>query len=431
MIELLDTLPDINVQPAEYKRLLGFPREYVMSGKVRERAEWARTWYATHAKPWVYAREADSVRIENSSIVLNGVSFTSSALLKMFEEADADGAILVAVSAGHEVEAEAANLWDQEKPDEYFFLEIYGSAIVEHLVTTTGARLFAWAEPRGLAVLPHYSPGYPDWDISEQAKLLDLVRQTDQYPLPAQIDVMESGMLRPKKSLLALFGLTHQTQKVRKLTDVIPCENCSFAACEFRRAPYRRAAEYVQVESVAIANDQSEPEQQPIAPAPPALDENAKYCIHPRALQRWASERLTLTHHDDGTIDALFRFEGTTCTNMGRAILFHYHVKLGPREQGYPIKEEQCGPAPEDTGHKYMCRYMNNAEHLMVAIDHEKPLLGQRLNDVLSWQRPVSNAGCYCEPNSRKHKWGLVLETIHYALVESERKKSQASATVI
>jgi hypothetical protein len=67
-----------------------------------------------------------------------------------------------------------------------------------------------------------------------------------------------------------------------------------------------------------------------------------------------------------------------------------------------------------------MCRYMSNPEHLMVAIDHEKPLLGQPLNDVITWQRPVNNAGCYCEPSSRKHKCGLVLETIHYALVQRE-----------
>ena len=26
MIELVDTVPDMNVQPAEYKRLLGYPR---------------------------------------------------------------------------------------------------------------------------------------------------------------------------------------------------------------------------------------------------------------------------------------------------------------------------------------------------------------------------------------------------------------------
>ena len=30
MIELVDTFPDTNVQQAEYKRLLGFPRERVM-----------------------------------------------------------------------------------------------------------------------------------------------------------------------------------------------------------------------------------------------------------------------------------------------------------------------------------------------------------------------------------------------------------------
>ncbi len=63
----------------------------------------------------------------------------------------------------------------EEKPDEYFFLEIYASAVVEHLITTTGARLCAWAERQGMAVLPHYSPGYSEWDIAEQGKLLALM----------------------------------------------------------------------------------------------------------------------------------------------------------------------------------------------------------------------------------------------------------------
>ena len=37
-----------------------------------------------------------------------------------------------------------------------------------------------------------------------------------------------------------------------------------------------------------------------------------------------------------------------------------------------------------------------------------------------SWRREPSAAGCYCEAASRDHKWGLVLETIHYALVQKE-----------
>ena len=37
-------------------------------------------------------------------------------------------------------------------------------------MTMTGARLCAWADGQRLAVLPHYSPGYPEWDIAEQPR---------------------------------------------------------------------------------------------------------------------------------------------------------------------------------------------------------------------------------------------------------------------
>ena len=155
------------------------------------------------------------------------------------------------------------------------------------------------------------------------------------------------------------------------------------------------------------------------------LDHVAKYAVNARALNRWLGERLTLNVQEDGSVDALFRYDGTTCSNMGRSFVFHYHVKLGPREGGYVILEQRCQPAPGDEGHRHMCRYMNNAEHLMVAIEHEKPLAGQKLNDVLAWHRPATGAGCYCEPASRKHKWGLALETIHFALVQKEERGSE------
>ena len=67
----------------------------------------------------------------------------------------------------------------------------------------------------------------------------------------------------------------------------------------------------------------------------------------------------------------------------------------------------------------------------MVAIEKEKPLLGQKLNDVISWQRPAMGAGCYCEPGSRKHKWGIVLETIHYALIQQENQRTAERLTPV
>ena len=140
MIELTDTFPDINVQPGEYKRLLGYPREKVLDGRALELAQWARAWYADRGRPWVYLRQAQNLQMNNGSVLLDGAPFHSQNLQKTLQQAQAHSAILVAVSAGPEAEAQAQELWRQEKPDEYFFLEIFASAVVEHLTTITGAR---------------------------------------------------------------------------------------------------------------------------------------------------------------------------------------------------------------------------------------------------------------------------------------------------
>jgi len=409
MMELASTRPDVNVAPAEYARLLGFPRDWVLEGRSAELAEWARGWYAKHGRPWLYARQAESLEIANDSIRIDGVPFTSKRLQSTLQQAGAHSVILVAVGAGPEAEQEAGRRWEDDKPDEYFFLEMFSSAVVEHLTTVTGANLCDWAERQEMAVLPHYSPGYPEWDVAEQPQLLALMKRTRKQPLPSGVDVLQSGMLRPKKTLLAVFGLTRHTDRLRRLTDLVPCENCSFAPCQYRRAPYRRMA------ARAIG------QERPARPARIAvLDHKAAYSVNTKALKRWAEERLTLKAREDGSIDAVFRYEGTTCTNMGRPLTYLYNVKLGPHAEGYPIREQRCAPAEGDSGHMYMCKHIENADGLTRAIDREKPLNGQRLNAVLSWRREVCAAGCYCEAESRDHKWGLVLETIHYALVQRE-----------
>ncbi|HEV3200955.1 MAG TPA: hypothetical protein VGZ73_23795 [Bryobacteraceae bacterium] len=424
MIELADTAPDVSVQPAEYRRLLGYPPDRELSERASELADWARAWYTRNGRPWVFAREAGSVEIAGDSIRIEGVPFHSQRLQATLEKAGAHGAILVAAGAGAELEQEARRLWEEGKPDEYFFLEVFGSAAVEHLTHMTGARLCAWAEEQGMAVLPHYSPGYPEWDIAEQARLLNLIGESGK--LPGYLEALDSGALRPKKSQLAVFGFTRHSERVRRLTELIPCENCSFLPCQYRRAPNQSgtddrvsssvigpappngASETFHFVSASPTGSGREPRTQgSVVP---------RYTVKPKALKRWAGERLALDQRADGTIEALFRYEGTTCTNTGRPLTFHYRVTLGSREDGYLIQDQRCVPAPGDTGHTYMCRYLENPGELSAAIAREKPFLGQPLSAVLSWPRAECAPGCYCDPAARDHKWGLVLETIHYAL---------------
>jgi hypothetical protein len=417
MIEFADRAPDTNVIAAEYQRLLGYPREWRTEGRAAELAEGARDWFAKHGKPWVYAREAGRVAINDDAIVIDGVAFTGGRFRNTLREAGADRVVLVAASAGPELELEAQRLWADEKPDEYFFLEIFGSAIVEHLVMTAGARLCAIADREEYAVLPHYSPGYPGWEISEQAKFYELVSRTRDHELPARIEVLESGMLRPKKSLLAAFGMTSHVDRVRPLSDLIPCEGCTLAGCQYRRAPYVRPRRRSEVEAMTPAATVAR-----VFDSVKTLARDAKYSLSTKALRRWADERLSLKHNTDGTTDALFRFDGTTCSNMGRTFRFDYAVKLGTRDDGYIVLEQHCTPSPGDTGHQAMCRYRSAGATFLDSIKEEQPLVGRPLNDVLSWERQPAGASCYCESESGTHKWGLVLETIHFALAQKEKQ---------
>jgi hypothetical protein len=407
MIEFADAAPRVDVNPVEYMRLLGFPQGYTMEGRALELADWARDWYAVHGRPWVYARESTTLAIGRDAIEVDGVAFRSERLRRTLEQACAHSVVLVAVSAGPEIEREAHEAWLDERPDEYFFLEMFASAVVEHLTTMTGARLCEWADGERMAVLPHYSPGYPEWDIADQSELFALIGRDG---LPGGLDVLDSGMLRPKKSLLALFGVTRDAERTRRLTELVPCENCSYAGCQFRRAPYGRAA----AAAAAVAAGRSG-----IARTAPV------YALSTKALRRWSDERLSMSFSDDGSVAALFRYDGTTCSNMGRSLTFHYRVTLGPREDGYRIREQVCTPAPGDDGHQSMCAYLREGATLVEKIAREAPLVGRPLDDVLTWKRPAIGPGCYCEPEARQHKWGLVLETIHYALSHGEGSGSR------
>jgi len=59
-------------------------------------------------------------------------------------------------------------------------------------------RVCAWAEQNGMAVLPHYSPGYTGWPVSDQPKLWNVIRGENSSPFPDKLEVMESGCCAPK-----------------------------------------------------------------------------------------------------------------------------------------------------------------------------------------------------------------------------------------
>lgn len=241
MFEFVDTHPDCNVSEAEYVRLLGYPKDRPLADRARELADAAAEWFSKNGRPWIYARETETIRLSEDHFMINDTAFSSRRLVEQFTVARVNTAILVAVSAGPECEEHAGQLWQDGRPDEYFFLEIFGSAVVEHLVTLANGRICAWADANGKVALPHHSPGYSGWNMSAQLQLWNVLRAAGNNALPGALTVLESGMLRPKKSLIGLIGIASDTTTASGMARLVPCMTCALPGCQFRRAPFIRS----------------------------------------------------------------------------------------------------------------------------------------------------------------------------------------------
>jgi hypothetical protein len=68
-----------------------------------------------------------------------------------------------------------------------------------------------------------------------------------------------------------------------------------------------------------------------------------------------------------------------------------------------------------------MCSYLQDAEAILEKIRVPPALHDSSLAKVLEWSPQASPAGCLCAQSSRDHKWRIVLQTLHYSLLNESR----------
>lgn len=222
----VDGLIGRQVPPDELARLLGYPPGRVLSDEASTLATEALDWYGNNGQPRVVAVEHRLEAIRGDRLLLaNGAMLQSVSLARHYTAAKVEGLVAVQITAGSEVDAEVGARWRRQRPDAGYFLDRLAAAVVEHLTRWTQVRLCHEQESEGMSVTSHYSPGYRGWDIDQQRVL---------YPLTTtgttMVTLLDSGMLSPKHSMLAVYGLGPNA-----VTSASPCRSCDFTPCDFRR----------------------------------------------------------------------------------------------------------------------------------------------------------------------------------------------------
>lgn len=189
------TVPD-----ATFKRFLRFPPARQLSGEMAEAADWASKWYQNNARPWIAWTEVGMHFDSNGLLHVNEHQLESSRASRHF--AGVCKGVVAFSCAGVEAEDEAQRRWEADEADSYYFLESYSAAVAECLFIELRQHLQNLGG--GLNWTTHRCPGHGDWHILDNLQLMKILQENLDLPVEAQ--VLSSGMLTPKKSLLGLMG---------------------------------------------------------------------------------------------------------------------------------------------------------------------------------------------------------------------------------
>jgi hypothetical protein len=194
-----------NVPDAVFRRFLRCPSRRTLDGELAENAEWARAWFAAHARPWFCVRVISVEHVQDAGV--NVARCFAGGVVGDGRLCGATSIAVVAASSGPESETEATERWSAGDFDRSFFLESYGAAVVAQLVVEARRRLLEALVDH--TIMPGCGPGYRGWPLSDMAAVLGVMQEPG--PLPGPLSALNSGMLVPRKSQLVMYGLRPRT----------------------------------------------------------------------------------------------------------------------------------------------------------------------------------------------------------------------------
>ena len=324
MIELVDTSSGrATSRPAEYQRLLGYPRDHVLEGRARgARGLGARRGTREHGRPWMYAREAADGGARRDGVDPDrgrGVSQPAAAKTLAGRRGRARRGAGGGRRRARRSRRRRSGCGRRRSPTSTSSSRSTGrrSSSTRRRWPAPGCaagrRRTGWRCCRTTApgIRSGTSPSRP-----RCSRCSGLARQPLPGPLrgarlgDAAAEEVAAGGVRPDAPRGSACA-ADATGAVRELlVRAVPVPPGAVSRdARIHGARVRRGGDRERAADAAIA-----------AATDAGAGSTAAYTVNAKALRRWAAERLKLTPADDGTVDALFRYDGTTCTNMGRPL---------------------------------------------------------------------------------------------------------------
>jgi len=180
-------------------------------------------------QPTFWCKAVDIERIRRPKVTLSSdIVFTLTSDVLCRALAPCQQAVCFVCSIGPKLEDRVAVLMGRGETLKASILDAIGSEATEKVADYVEAKVKREAESVGAGVTLRYSPGYCDWDITQQRKLFKIFEPDD-----IGVSLTEECLMIPQKSVSAIVGVGWGD---KRLIAMSPCRHCEKKGdCEHRR----------------------------------------------------------------------------------------------------------------------------------------------------------------------------------------------------
>ncbi len=144
----------------------------------------------------------------------------------------AEKVVIMAVTIGETVEEEIAHRFKNGEYTLAVLMDAAATTAVEQVADSIEKAVDQKILMQGLIRRWRFSPGYGDWPINCQPRMLELSKARE-----IGLGVTSSLMLNPRKSVTAIIGLVPKTEDIPQ--EKQSCKFCPNPQCNFRTKPFQ------------------------------------------------------------------------------------------------------------------------------------------------------------------------------------------------
>lgn len=225
-MQVINNQQEININKQQVLSHIGYCDDYEPSARIKSLVDdYIENYHNLIESSYSYTiRDIESVQEECVNIG-DSIILESKVIARLSEQCEKIAIFILTI--GNHLEEMVAYLAENGLVLQATVLDAIGSGAAEQLAVFVEGRIRKISSSQGLSITRRFSPGYCDWDVSQQEMIFQAMDGNS-----SGVRLTEEYLMLPHKSISGIIGIGDRNSNVG---DYNPCKACLKQDCPGRR----------------------------------------------------------------------------------------------------------------------------------------------------------------------------------------------------